>query len=605
MFRAGSEEFKSYRDYYSQVMKRYFRRNPPIPTNYYLSGEAAESEELRIRVARLCHFPSIINILANDENDRVRLAARNTRFWKLVGRYQDILGFGKRERRAFARIEGHPNILVLLMFEDDPDVINEVLHNPSVSLQILVLFQQLLKERGTGRKDEQLQMIAKGIISERRAQIIRISEINKAAEQIGLPENITAILNYLAEKDITVHRAVENILNAQSAGMVRLFVNKALENDSFSHTLDHFSVLTSLIRLIEHREDLKYIPLSALGIDDPVSVDGPFQSISHFFLNLLSKKRLSVIRHSAANIADFKNVILLARCHINNNENLRRLATEIMPVEDILLLMNDVSTPRRIFKEVLGILENHSDETVAERVHDTYLWDSNRLRDSLKELELSVQAYFDIIFQSLGYNKINEYLNVVRSIETTKKQVSKFKRLVLDELGDGYQTLTLMLEQIKKSLRKEANIIYFDISPGVSRELESVFLIIEEIFKLKDMGLTSLRPGTPQDIESEIRARARIIWQSAISVYLGRIKDLSEMIRKKIQRAAVPYTVKEELEEEMRSASEELEKSYKSKIQCALPNTCMVCGKRGCAAERFLNETHFFIKEYLDNFIEG
>jgi len=173
------------------------------------------------------------------------------------------------------------------------------------------------------------------------------------------------------------------------------------------------------------------------------------------------------------------------------------------------------------------------------------------MRDSLKELELSVQAYFDIIFQSLGYNKINEYLNVVRSIETTTRQLGKFNQLVLDELGSGYQTLTSMLDLIKKRLRKKANIIYFDTSPGVSRELESIFSIIEEIFKLKDMGLASLRPGTPQDIESEIRARARIIWQSAISIYLGRIKDLSEMIRKKIQRAAAPYTVKEELEAEI------------------------------------------------------
>ena len=45
--------------------------------------------------------------------------------------------------------------------------------------------------------------------------------------------------------------------------------------------------------------------------------------------------------------------------------------------------------------------------------------------------------------------------------------------------------------------------------------------------------------------------------------------------------------------------------SYKSKIQCSLTNSCRVCGKRGCASERFLQETHFFIKEYLDNFVEA
>ena len=92
MFKAGGEQFKSYRDYYSQVMTRYFRRNPPIPTNYYLNGEAAESEDLKIKIAQHCYFPSILNILANDENEAVRRAARGTRFWKLAGRYQDILG---------------------------------------------------------------------------------------------------------------------------------------------------------------------------------------------------------------------------------------------------------------------------------------------------------------------------------------------------------------------------------------------------------------------------------------------------------------------------------------------------------------------------------
>jgi len=605
LFQAGNEQFDSTRDYYSDVMQRYFRRNPPVPTNHYLTGDAAESEELKIKIAKHCHFPSILNILANDESELVQKVARDTKFWQLVGRYQDILGFGKRERRAFARIEGHPNILVLLMFEDDPDVINEVLHNPTVSLHILVLFQQLLKDRGIGRKDEQLQMIARGIIAERREQIIKISEIRKAAEQIDRPENIRIILKYLSERDITINRAIENILSAQPAEVVRKFVNMALEEDSFEHILAQFITLSALITLLKKRDDLKRIPISALKIKKKHSQKGPYYSIADFLSNLLIKKRLSVVKKSVSNITDFKNIVLLTHCHIESDKSLRHLAKEIMPLEDILNLVNDISTPRKIFKEVLSVLENHFDETVVEQVHDTYLLETSRMRNSLKELELTVQAYFDIIFQSLGYNKINEYLNVVRSINTTEKQLTKFEQLVTDELGDQQFELTQLLDRLKKTLYSKANIIYFDTGPKISHELESIFSIIEDIFKLKDMGLSSLRPGTPQDIESEIRARARIIWQSAISVYLGRIKDLSEMIRKKILRVATPFAVKETLEAEMREAGKELEKSYKSKILCSLTNSCRVCGKRGCASERFLQETHFFIKEYLDNFVEA
>ena len=91
---------------------------------------------------------------------------------------------------------------------------------------------------------------------------------------------------------------------------------------------------------------------------------------------------------------------------------------------------------------------------------------------------------------------------------------------------------------------------------------------------------------------------------AGVHVEVG-IKDLSEMIRKKILKAAVPEIEKNELEFEIKSVEEDIETAYKEKIQCNLSNKCRVCGKRGCAAERFLEETHFFIEQYLDNFVES
>jgi len=596
-------EENAIRDYYERMMRKYFRKNPPIPTNIYLSGEVLENEKMRAQVARTCHFPSIINILANDESDLVRTTARKSEFWREIGCYQDILGFGKHERRSFARTEGQANILVLLIFEDDVDVINEVLRNPTVTLNTLVLFQHLLKERGVGRKDEQLYMMARHILNERRDQIIKISQINKAAERIADPININSILDYFTQKDITVRRAIENILSIQPAAVVRDFIYQAMEEQRFKSLLDHFIVLSGLIEILQKREDLKLIPISALKIKEHHKTTKPFRSVADFFINLLIHKRQQVVKQSGQDLTNLHNVTLLAHCHASKEINLRATAAEIMPLKDILILVNEITTPRKVFKEILSILENHPDEAVIEQVRETYMRESQRMRDSLKELEISVQAYFDIIFHSLGYNKINEFLNVVRSIKTTEKQLRGFKELVSAELGEGKQDLEKLLDKVKRILQDRANVIYFDTGAKITHELESIFELIENVFRLREMGIDSIRPGTPQDIESEIRARARIIWQSAISAYLGRIKDLSEMIRKKILQAAGTDIDKSDLERDIWQAGEDLEKSYKEKIECGLVNSCRVCGKRGCSAERFLQETHFFIKEYLDNFV--
>lgn len=590
--------------YFTYVMQRYFRKEPPLPVHIYLSGETTEDASLRRSIAENCRFPAIINSLANDENDAVRASAHENDFWKLVGCYQDILGFGKKERKAFARNEGPPNILVLLMFEDDPEIVEEILNNPTISLKMLVLYMKLLNERGRGRKDIQLYEIARRILSGRREQIIKISAIYKAAEKITHSENIDLLLNYLADPDRTVHQAIENILSLQDATVIKQFVNYGLEDKHFENPLKQFSVLTWLLSFIKKRDNLRQTSINALKLSGRPEKGQRFLSISDFFQNLLSKKRSALVKYAGTNLTDFDNIILLCLCHIDDDKNLRHQAAGILSVEDILNLVNDISTPRRVFRQALNILENHYDEGIVEQVHDTHMRESRRLRDSLKELELTVQAYFDIIFQSLGYNKINEFINVVRAVKTTEKQFLKFRDLIHSELAGSEKQLYGQLEEVKRLMKRKANIIYFDIAPHVTKELNYIFSLIESIFDLNEMGLQSLRPGTPQDIESEIRARARLIWQSAISIYLGRIKDLAEMIRKKIIKAAQKSEDCDLLEKEMEKTALDLEQAYKNKIQCSLTIRCQVCSRRGCAAERFLRETHFFIKEYLDNFTE-
>ncbi|MBN2426458.1 MAG: hypothetical protein JXB44_15650 [Calditrichaceae bacterium] len=314
---------------------------------------------------------------------------------------------------------------------------------------------------------------------------------------------------------------------------------------------------------------------------------------------------MAIVKTCADNLMEFDNVILLSHCHVDHDRRINELAKEIISIDEIINLVNDYSTPRKVFKQILSILELHKDEVVVESVHETHLRETQRLKESMKELEISVQAYFDIIFRSLGYNQINEYQDVIKAVNLTEKQISKFDHLLRDKLGAKRYDLIDIFEKIREIFAESARTVYFDLSPKTVKELEYILSLIVEIFNLRDMGLASLRPGTPEDIESEIKSRARVIWQSAISIYLGRIKDLSEMIRKKLSKTAREKYENSEFDRELQVATKDLEASYKEKVQCTLTNTCAVCTRRGCASERFLTESRFFIEEFLDNFIDS
>jgi hypothetical protein len=598
----GARTFHTFNDYYTFLMNRYFRRMPPIPTHIYLNPDAMEDINLRIQVARLCRYPSIINILANDDNEQVRQAARENEFWTLIGRYQDIMGFGKRERLEFARTEVKYNLLVMLIFEDDLDVLSTLLHNPAVSLKMLALYSQLLEERGRGRKDAQIFEICRQVLQQKKDEIMKISTLKNAAKDLTNPANVEISLHAFIDADHTVMQAASNILSQQDATIIRKFVYISLDSKLFSSILDQFSVLTELYRFISRRDDLRKISINTLALDQKTLKRGKYRNIADFFISMINRKRRLIVQICAENLTNFDHIIVLTLCQVDSDAELRMLASETIPVDEIINLVNEVSTPRKVFRDILAILERHSDEAIVEMANNAHLRESQRLKESLKEMEIRVQAYFDIIFQSVGYRQIYEYQNVIKSLQAAETQLSKFETLLQSQFGKERQTLKELQRQMQVYFRKEASHIYFDTTPKTMQELEHIAGMIEEIFDLKQMGLDSLRPGTPEDIESEIKSRARIIWQSAISSYLGRIKDLTEMISKKMAKIAIEQVGSLPIELDIEDAIDELEVAFKQKIQCKLAIPCAVCSRRGCAAERFLGEAHFLLRELLDNF---
>jgi hypothetical protein len=586
-------------------MERYFRKTPPIASHLYLSNEIMQDVELRKKIAHHCKYPHIINALANDKDKSVRSTAKQNDFWLLVGSYSEISGFEKHERKEFARVEGHSNIIALLMFEEDPEIVSEALSNPSISVKMIVTFVKLLKERGKGRKDKQLLDLALEALKKKKERIVIISEINKAITKLSENDNINLLLKYLLAEDHFIREVVIARLAVVDVIILKKFIYTALEKKRFKNNLENFIVLQELLALINERKDLEKLTTTSLKL--PEKKGGQqhhFISAANFYRQLITKRRDLLIKKCAEDLTDFDNIILLSYCHIDSDNKLQQQAESILTIDDIFNIIDDVSTPRKAFRDVLQIFENHSDKEFRQRVEQVYLEETNRLKDSLKELEQSVTAYFDIISQSLGYSQIHEFQDVIKAIDTTEKQISKFDHIIEKNMSKQRKELNKTFSKIKDLLLNEANNIYLDTSQRAIHDMSYIQSLIHEIINLKEMGLSSLRHGTPEDIEMQILTKAKAIWQSALSVYLGRLKDLSEMLQKKLIKLASNTENETRFQKELQEAMDELEVNHKNKINCKLQNPCKICSRRGCSAERFLTETDFLINELLDNFVE-
>jgi len=600
----GKFTFQTEFDYFRFVMERYFRKIPPIPTNVYLNLSNAVEVKHRIKLATLCHFPSIINTLARDKDYKVAEAARKNDFWVLIGELQDVLGFGKRERREFARQEVFRIILVLLMFEDDLDVINEVLRNASVSTQMLAIFINLLERRGKGQKDQQILKEAQDVLLAKKQRIIKASEINKSRKHISKVEYQLSLVQKLADDDKVIRRAVRNILVDLKPELILEFVLLTTKEGPEEDILSQFIILSELIQIIEKREDFR--KTAAINILENQPADSKFNNltVTEYFGELINRQRLTLLDRCQEDLTDFQHILLLANCHCDFNEEMRFIANNIISTDDIFTLVNDISTPQNIFKSVLDILRDHPLESIQRKVELTYHDESERLWTRLKELEQTINAYFDIIFQSLGFTQINEYNVSIKSLEQAERTIEHLSPKLDDTTQKKVELALPVFFDIKKAIEMQIYDINADTTPGKLKDLYHIQDIISQIFDLKNIGKEGLRPGVLKDIDPELLRKAGKIWQSALGQFLGRIKHLNEMIKIKFSILAKEVEKHENIQGDFVEVVETFEENHKKKIKCNLTIACNQCPKRGCASERFLTETEFFIDELLDNFID-
>ena len=603
MLEIGTYKFNNEVEYFEYVVEKYFRKIPPIPTNVYLNQSSASDIENRVKLANLCHFPSIINTLARDENYYVREEARKNEFWILVGQLQDVLGFEKRERREFARQEVFRIIVVMLMFEDDLDVLREVLRNASISTHMLTRYIDYLEKRGHGKRDEQILAEARSILKEKKQRIVKVANLKKARKDLKSEQNQELIIEMLADIDQVMRKAIHNFLQDIDPvifyHLVHVAVNKVYQDD----ILSKFTVYTELINLISRRDDLRVINVKDFKTDDPIDKDLSVKNLKEYIRQLLTRQRLELLDKCQDDLTDFQSIQLLTTCHCDPDTKIRKVAENIISLDDIFALVNDISTPQHNFKSILNILSEHPDEQVQQRVSATYLEESERLRNKLKELEQSITAYFDIIFNSVGFPQINEYNVSIQTIEQAERTIENLTNKFEKDLQNRIEESQSAFSEIKKAIEMEIYKINSDISPDCMEDISYIADLAKQIIGLKNFGKRGMRPSDPNDFDPDLVSKANMIWQSALGPFLGRIKHLNEMIKIKFSILAKNFEKHGSIQNDFLEIVETYETEHKDKIDCKLTIACNQCSKRSCAAERFLNETDFFVEELLDNFI--
>lgn len=605
MINIGRFSFKSETEFFQYTVEKYFRKVPPVPTNIYLKENSSQILENRIKMAKLCHFPSVINTLYRDENEAVRKSVEKNDFWILIGKLQDVLGFEKKERRQFARREVSKILVVLLMFEDDLDILGEVLRNPSISIKMINLYINLLKERGRGKKDEQIRSEAIAVLKEKKSRILKASVINKAGKNLNDIKNIELLIYYLADDDKVIRKAVKNIVLDSDPVFISQMIEKIIENNKRSNPLTQFICASEIIDVVRKRDNLKRVSIEYLKLPSERLHDGQHHTVAEYFNYQLNSKKRMLIKSCLEDLTNFDSVIMLTYGHCDMNREIRQLAENILPLEDLFSLVKDISTPQKVFKSILNILSEHPEETVHQRVDQIFQEESKRLWNRLKELETMMEACFDVIFQSLGFTEINQYVGAFKSLELSEKFLQKFWKRFTPSLQQKIETSQPILKEVRETFETAIYKIEADVSKDRLIELDQVQNMVEQIIDLKKFDIEGLRQGASESLDKNLLKKTRRIWQSALGQFLGRIKSLDEMLKVKFEKLAEKEVAKNELiESDFKEVIIEIEELHKNKVNCSLPHPCQDCMRRGCAAERYLTQVHFINQELLDNFVE-
>ena len=433
----------------------------------------------------------------------------------------------------------------------------------------------------------------------RSRRIVKAREIHGLAFQSLSIENAAVLFSFLIDEDPQVRQAASNVISMMSVK----FLQKILRSDEFSDMMrqrspillghEFFNILQTVVKLIMASKETNKM----MDEEEEIEIESDLQGD-------LKSRRLRTLEKCKDDPSDFFNLSVIVYMHLETDEELSKTAQEILSLEDVFELLSDESTPRHVSVSVLKMLERHPHKPIQTRAQEFRIKDAEKLNKKMKEIEVSVNAYFDVIFQSLNYSKINNEKEAVQILKTALNYLQQFSQET-DDLDSGAVTVTQgIMRKAIEHFDHSITHLYGDTKKEVFSEIEEIQGMVQHILDLKNFKFEEEKQKA-EDVDEEILNKAVMIWRSTISIFLGRIKDLEEMLRMKWSKLISESNSKqkiEEIESELYEAFNEIESTHKTSVECKLKIPCRECKRRGCASERFLHQVDFLLDEINVNF---
>ncbi len=583
---------------FEYLVEKYYRVRASEPLDEYLQRIQNLPFYERIKMAETETTPEIIEALADDIDPWVREAAQNHEYWKYLGQFKSLLDMSQSDKIRFIEKEQLPNLLIFIFFESDLDVLDAVFRNPSVSIFMLNTLRQYLMKRGFGPRDDLILEMIDHHIRTKRDRIFKISRILQTSTTRPAAQQLPILLNFLLDNDQLVKQSALNAIYRIDFEKLQAHLQQddpqaVIQSDN-AHRLWLILDQLALHFRIPHPVLISW--------DQSLELQVPERNPD--FKPFIRERKLQLLEYCTSNLSEPGRFLTIVQAHLDSDTAVQKRVAQILTLDEILSLISDATFPQAIGKKAVQILKHHPSQQLQKQLSSVLMTLGEHTRKQLQEMEASINAYLDIIFNSLGYPQIQQLRDTLKTIHEARLLSEQFFKSNARSLENPEEALKLrrLFRRIESFYVNQLQSLYQELSPGEAAELQEIYEMITILMKIPDevvakAGYTFLNDSSDYITQEK---KARLVWRSTMGQYLGRLKQFAEILHHKWVASLPSRISRLDFQKEMNFAIQELENDYKQRVRCHLTIACKQCKKRICAGERFLLEIEFLLSELID-----
>ncbi len=578
------------------TLQRYFRRRTHRSIDQLLDKVFRQPYYKRIQIAERTIIPEVVDALAHDVDSWVRQAARRNEYWQLLGQYKSLLNMKKSDKIQFIQKEQFRNLLVFAVFETDPDVLEALFENATVSLAHLHLIRKLLKERGFGATDDIILERLEAVLQRKKHRVSKIYDIMKFKNKLESSEALAHLCALCLDADPVVRQAAFNAIAEVPLETLQTFLTtpNPFRNVSRHSVQMWWDVVLQLERQFVRQNHIQTQVAVLTGTDDQPEAPLSFTAIKQ-----------TILEYAGTDLSNHDHFLTIVKAHLDEDPVIHEQANHIIAIDEILELVEDDTFPQAIGKKAVKILLQHPSLQLQHRLTQTLMKLSERTRKHLKEMETTINAYLDIIFNSLGYPRIQQIRHTLKTIAEARKLSEDHLKEELSNnphLAQEAQQLRKLFTKIEQYYQQKLKDLYLTVTPSQKEELLEIYEMITIIGKIPEEVVQKegyLFLSENGDYATQLH-KARLVWRSTLGQYLGRLKEFEEMLQHKWLSILPRHTSRINFHRDLIQAQQELEQDYKRQVNCHLTIACSRCTKRICAAQRYFIQVEFLLGEMID-----